>query len=163
MCQCGSVSLCVQKWGCPNGGLCQLGNTSMEIRVEYFNGDMCQSGLVTIKMSIHHNLSIWVNDKGACSLSHYTYQSADMSVRVEVQWVTQSLIKSLLSLLLPGCLTSQLQPQTISRTGLLRQFYMLPHRSKSCWPTLPSHQPTVYWHWENQSKNWPYYTRHLAE
>ena len=43
----------------------------------------------------------------------------------------------------------------ISGTYLLRQFYMLPRRDKSCWSNFSPHPLTVYRHWANQSQRWP--------
>ena len=45
--------------------------------------------------------------------------------------------------------------ECISRTDLLRQFYVLPHWDRSCRSNFPSHPVTVYWHRANQSQRWP--------
>ena len=50
----------------------------------------------------------------------------------------------------------------ISGTDLRRQFYVLPHRDRSCRPNFPSHPVTEHWHRANQSQHWPKNTRHLA-
>ena len=55
-----------------------------------------------------------------------------------------------------GCLLNV--PATckcISGTDLHRQFYVLPHRDRSCRPNFPSHPVTVYWHQADQPQHWP--------
>ena len=52
--------------------------------------------------------------------------------------------------------------ECISGTDLLRQFYVLPHRDRSCRSNFPSHPVTVYWHQADQSQRWPYNARRLA-
>ena len=49
-----------------------------------------------------------------------------------------------------------------SGTDLLRQFYVLPHRDRSCRPNFPSHPVTIYWHRADRSQHWPYNARRLA-
>ena len=52
--------------------------------------------------------------------------------------------------------------ECISGTDLLRQFYVLPHRDRSCRSNFPSHPVTVYWHRADQSQHWPYNAMRLA-
>ena len=52
--------------------------------------------------------------------------------------------------------------ECISGTGLLRQFYVLPHWDRSCRSNFPSHPVTVYWHRADQSQRWPYNARRLT-
>ena len=56
---------------------------------------------------------------------------------------------------LVGCLASQQHAKCTSGTDLIRQFYMLPHWDRSCKSNFLSHPVTVYWHWTNQSQQWP--------
>ena len=54
-----------------------------------------------------------------------------------------------------GCLASQQHASVSQGPILLRQFYMLPHRDRSCRSNFLSHPITVYWHHANQSQSWP--------
>ena len=46
--------------------------------------------------------------------------------------------------------------------GMLRQFYVLLHRDRSCRSNFLPHLVTVYWHRADQSQCWPYSARRIA-